>query len=269
MQYVNINLANTTDVNMNCSYQYSFDSLVQGPASDYNLKIARADYCLNNMPIYYLDKQVDFYIKDATSSYSKICFLPAGFYTTIKQFTKVINNQINTEVGDFNYNTNTGKLEFRVINGSITKYLLFPAYLKKLFDGFDYDFEPNNFYSLHEKSTTYVSQEYSTVDRFSNMKSIKVFANIGQQPHIEISNLAQATDSYLLSDQVISASDSLNRLIYIPTQYRNINLTSHSNLKSFTIYVEIEYANLKTFPLTLAPGNYFNTLLIFEKKNQN
>lgn len=269
MQYVNFDIVNNTDKDMECRHSFPFNyNFLKGSTNDFNLKIGRADYCLNNMPIFYLDRDIEFKIDNPSDkSKSKDCILPKGFYSSIMQLINVINNYISFDVGQFTYNTSLNKIQYKVKEYPSNFKLIFPTFLKKLFDGFNYISNlDNTFHEIVEKSTNYMAQEYSTTDRFSNMKSIKVYANIGQQPHIEASNVSGPVDTFLLSDQVITATDSLNRLIYIPTQYRTINLTSYNALQSIELYVQIEYANLKRFPLTLAPGNYFNTLLIFEKK---
>ena len=140
MQYVNLDIVNNTDKDMECRHSFPFNyNFLKDPTNDYNLKIGRADYCLNNMPIYYLDRDIEFKIdNEVDKSKSKDCKLPKGFYSSIGEIIKVINNHIGFDVGLFNYNSSLNKIEYKVLSNPNDFKLIFPTFLKKLFDGFNY-----------------------------------------------------------------------------------------------------------------------------------
>ena len=269
--YVNLNIFNDTTFNKTCKHDFNFPGgILSGrkAGSSVNVICNRADYPLSNVAMYYNPRDIAYTIRQAgspTTVLEKHIF-PKGFYNSIRDVLNSINTNI-ASVGQFRY---TDKIEYKSVTDEAsnpTKFLYLPYRLYHLLDGFQYDKYTDKeglWYIMYEKGTAWRAQEYDTSDRFYNRKAIRVNAqSMYNKTHIENSNTTGYTHSSLLTDQVVLSGR--DRQIYIPNQFRKITLTNINELMSFTISVEVEYADGSTFPLELAPGTYFSTLLSFEE----
>jgi hypothetical protein len=267
--HCNLDIINNSDKTLKCSQKFDFpQGLLEGPSKHYKVICAKADYDLSDVPMYYNPENIEFTIRESghPENILSTFVLEKGFYNSVQELLARINFFISS-VGVYQYNTDTNKLEYKYV-GDNTKSVYLPYKLYHLLEGFDYSKVNINgkiFFVNHEKSTEFVSQYYSTVDRFYNRSSIKVYAyGLTQKPHFQNSNIIGYHMNELLTDQVL-AGEIHGRLIYIPTQFREIELTGMGNIYSFSIQVKVEYIDGSEFEIDIAPGARFSTLLLFDK----
>ena len=268
--YINLNIFNDTKKNKQCRQEFTFPGGILRPNSKgVTVTCCRAEYPLSNVPMYYNHSDIVYTIRQAGSPTTILntYTLKAGFYNSIREMLNEINLNIST-IGEFRYISD--KIEYRsAIPDSQTPsiFLFLPFELYHLLEGFEYDIYTDSngekFYIIYEKGTSWRSQEYETVSRFYNRKSIRVSCfNMYAKTHIENSNTKGYDHTSILTDQVLM--EGRDKLVYIPTQFRKITINNINELSNFIISVDVEYANGSIFPLELAPGTYFSTLLSFE-----
>ena len=263
-----LDIFNNTKSEIQASATFSFPNPILPIDTKHKVIVTRADYSVNSLPIHYCDDDVTYTLRavnNPTTILQTFTFRK-GFYKSIREILNEINNNISLEIGLFKYNTNTGKLTFISKKGAAaTHALYFPYYLKNLFDFFNWD-SYNEFFVLHEKDTANdTPQEFSTIDRFFNRKAIRIEAvGLGAKSHIQNDTIQGYSSSTLLTDQVL-LGNTTDRLVYIPSQFREIELLNNDRINSITINVSVEWANGKITPLTLSPDSYVNILLMFQK----
>jgi hypothetical protein len=271
MQYVNLDIYNNGDANIPCSQEFKFpggilhtDNSLQ---NKHTVTCLKASYDQSSIPMMFNSTDIEFSIRpagDPTTVTSSFTF-KKGYYYTISEILDQINGHISS-IGQFEYDSISEKIKYKSAIDEATnptEVLHLPYRLKKLFDGFDYDFvSSTNTYVILEKGTSFRYQEFSTIDRFYNRKSIRVLSsNLGQKTFITNDNLTGYDHSILLTDQILSTGR--DRLYYIPTQYREISLENNNRIYSLRISVEVEFSDGSKMELQLSPGSYFSISLLF------
>jgi hypothetical protein len=273
MQYVNLDIYNNGVTNKICKQDFKFPGGVlkeeNSPFSKHTVTCLKASYDQSSIPMMKLTNDILFSIRKAgdPNNIIQIYKIKAGYYYTISEFLEQINPHISA-IGNFKYDSITEKIQYKSAIDPIENpinVLHFPYILKKLFDGFNYDYvKEKDTYVILEKSNEYVYQEFSTIDRFYNRKSIRVLAtNLGQNSFITNDNLSGYNHSNLLTDQILSTGR--DRLYYIPSQYREVTLENNDRIYSFTISIEVEFSDGTRDDLILNPGSYFSCSLLFKK----
>lgn len=273
MQYVNLDIYNNGVTNKICKQDFKFPGGVlkeeNSPFNKHTVTCLKASYDQSSIPMMKLTNDISFSIRLAgdPNNIIQIYKIRAGYYYTISEFLEQINPHIST-IGNFQYDSIAEKIQYKsAIDPSENpiNVLHFPYSLKKLFDGFNYDYvKEKDTYVILEKSNEYIYQEFSTIDRFYNRKSIRVLAtNLGQNSFITNDNLTGYNHSNLLTDQILSTGR--DRLYYIPSQYREVSLENNDRIYSFTISIEVEFADGTRDDLILNPGSYFSCSLLFKK----
>ena len=271
-QYINLRIRNTSDSVRHCQNQFVFPGgILPEEKGKYMVICCRADYNMSGVPMFHNPKDMKFSIRQAGNPNAIVSShtIPQGFYNTIRDVLNPLNIVLaGTDIGEFRYNSSSDMIEFKADVENPTKVLYMDRALHGLLDGFDYDLYDayNGIYSLHEKSLTWTPQEFSTASRFYNRETIRVRANgLNHKTHIESTSDGTSTSydhSTILTDQVLLGT-TRDRLIYIPTQFRKIELQGNDRIYAFTVSVDILFADGTVIPLELPPNTYFSCLLLF------
>jgi hypothetical protein len=213
----------------------------------------------------YINEPIAFHTVE-TENYSNVIgtfTIPKGFYDSIDQFLKVINNAITADVGTFIKNENNISFKSKGSTGSVVSSvtLRIGSRLKRLLDGFKYTQQGNYFYLQVTPNSNPVIQDFVTIERFYNRKAIRVYVNeLNQAQFIENDNVTGYHGSNLLISVPIynDVKRSFN-----PTHLQTHKLLGDSRIYSIAMHVSVEYMDGSEFPLTISPQSYFGIQLLF------
>lgn len=134
--------------------------------------------------------------------------------------------------------------------------------------------EDNNelYYQLSPPSapSTIVKQEYSTLNELVKFKSVRFYSNLpttaylAQDQAVNIMTKQDILTTIILNSETFDILQQ-NNMIYVPTEFRRIELHGISVVRDFSIEVRIYYKNGMTKALVLKPDDYMNIQLLFEK----
>lgn len=135
--------------------------------------------------------------------------------------------------------------------------------------------ERDTYYRLKKKDVIIdVKQRFKTIDNLVKFKSVRFITNLPVRSYkVYRQNTEQMVDMNILTTIKINSSgfDLMRQrnLLYIPTEFREIELVSNAAITNFRIYIEIYYSDGSTYLHRLAPGEYFELALAFKQYKIN